>query len=169
MVPGKGQLSIPQRWLPEGKRSELSVLFLVQVNVDQEGLPATTATLEQVEKAFRQAVNLGQNEQQRLIFRYATKKLPHPADCLVNTCAEHSFAYLLSESNKLKAKVLNSKVQEMVDEPWSWCGQVILIDGEESIKAEYLKPREVRVENGLLKPSEGTWKTLSEIGLKGPS
>jgi hypothetical protein len=160
---GKRGARVPEQWQPPGKRSDLKVMFLIQVNVDATEEDATKARLTQIEKTFKLSLGLADADAARVEFLYATKRLSHPSDCLVSTCGKRSFACLLSESNTLVANVLGSDVEEMKSAPWSWCGQVILVEGEDRVQKEYLKDREVELgADALLKPGE-RWKPVDRL------
>jgi len=63
------------------------------------------------------------------------------------------------------AKVLTSKVEEMVKAPWLWCVQVILVEGADNVNREYLKIRDVGLElDGLLNPGK-KWVSLDRLFL----
>ena len=162
---GKEKTPIPGLWKPPGKQSDLKVIFLIQVNVDASESAATKTRLTEIEESFRSSLQLDLMDAARVEFRYATERFPHPSDCLVCTCADRSFACLVSESNRLMAKVLTSKVEEMVKAPWLWCVQVILVEGADNVNREYLKIRDVGLElDGLLNPGK-KWVSLDRLFL----
>lgn len=130
-------------WSPTGIASELKVFLFFQVNEDAGDPEQVETLLGETIKKFRAKLSLDSSSAKRFLVYTTREKFGHPADCFVFVSPSNSLGVLVSDSNKLMRKVLNSSAEEMRGRPWDWCGQIIQIDGEEIIERECLKPKSV--------------------------
>lgn len=133
-----------QKWAPAGIPSELKVLLFFQINEESGELKKVESLLEETVIRFRERLSLSDADRQRLVVYTTKERFAHPADCFAFVSPNSSTrGVLVSESNMLMRKVVNSRVEEMRVRPWDWCGQIIQIEGETIIERECLKPKSV--------------------------
>jgi|GEM_PF-6444389 len=149
-------------WSPKGNPSNLGVSLFLQINDDEGEQTGVEEALRNIMVRFRNELELNSSDKERLQIYFTKKKISHPADVFVFISPVNSLGVLVSNSNKLMRKVLTSTAQEMKSRPWDWCCQVIQVDGEEVVKRDCLKSKEVvlNTDYARLEPDSHTWTPM---------